>query len=163
MAIPDEAKKLEEAKKLVEAKNLVSTSGNKFHAEVACWMQADGWKITVSPYYMDQTQSKAREIDLVAEQSWSDVTIRLFIECKYIPPPRCSVFWFADKNVKAAKKLVCSRGMFSSLRAHEVVKHHHYLVQSQKQVAKLFATTNTGKQDGMEHDPYYKALNHTRH
>ena len=30
----------------------------------------NGWHVVVSPYYMDQTQSKAREIDLVAEKLW---------------------------------------------------------------------------------------------
>src|SRR5512143_4062633 len=94
---------------------LVAASGNNFHAKVARWMQADGWHVTVSPYYMDQTQNKAREIDLVAEKLWpvmdhwgrqpvGDVAVRLFVECKFIPS--YSVFWFTDKDFEAAEKLV---------------------------------------------------------
>jgi hypothetical protein len=103
MPVPDEVLKL------------VAESGNNFHAKVARWMQADGWHVTVSPYYMDQTQNKAREIDLVAEKLWpvmdtfgrtiDDVAVRLFIECKFIPS--YSVFWFTDKDKESAEKLVC--------------------------------------------------------
>ena len=108
MSVPDEVLKL------------ISESGNNFHAKVARWMQADGWHVSVSPYYMDQTQNKAREIDLVAEKLWpvmdhwgqpmGDVAVRLFVECKFIPS--YSVFWFADKDTEAAEKLVCSNGHF---------------------------------------------------
>ena len=97
MSVPDEVLKL------------ISESGNNFHAKVARWMQADGWHVSVSPYYMDQTQNKAREIDLVAEKLWpvmdhwgqpmGDVAVRLFVECKFIPS--YSVFWFADKDREA--------------------------------------------------------------
>ena len=80
MGVPDEVSKL------------VSNSGNNFHAKVARWLSDHDWHIVVSPYYMDQTQNKAREIDLIAEKLWpienmfgqrtSDghVAVRLFIE-----------------------------------------------------------------------------------
>ena len=58
MSVPDEITKL------------IDNSGNNFHAKVARWLSNDGWHITVSPYYMDQSQSKAREIDLIAEKAW---------------------------------------------------------------------------------------------
>ena len=114
MTIPDEAKKLEEAKKLA------SESGNNFHVKVAReMMQANDWKITVSPYYMDQTQSKAREIDLILERQVTSfnhkVPVRLFIECKYIPPPSCSVFWFAAKTRRLQKGSSAHKGKGYSL------------------------------------------------
>jgi len=140
---------------------LVSESGNNFHAKVARWFQAEGWHVAVSPYYMDQTQNKAREIDLVAEKAWpfrngwdqviGDVAVRLFVECKFIPSH--SVFWFADKDMDAAEKLVCSSGGFRADNTY--TKKHHYLAQS-PQVAKLF-TASVGR--GTDNDPYYKALN----
>lgn len=43
-----------------EVAKLVSESGNNFHAKVARWMQADGWRVSVSPYYMD-TEQGARD------------------------------------------------------------------------------------------------------
>lgn len=150
MAVPDEVLKL------------VAESGNNFHAKVARWMQSDGWHVTVSPYYMDQTQNKAREIDLVAEKLWpvldrggrqpvGDVAVRLFIECKFIPS--YSVFWFTDKDIESAEKLVCSSGRFRA--DNSFTKKHHYLAQSPR-VAKLFATSVAR---GTDNDPYYRALN----
>lgn len=144
-----------------EVLKLVSESGNNFHAKVARWMQADGWHVAVSPYYMDQTQNKAREIDLVAEKLWpvtdhwgrsiGDVAVRLFIECKFIPS--YSVFWFTDKEMGAAENLVCSSGVFRASNTY--TKKHHYLAQSPR-VAKVFAAS-VGR--ATDNDPYYKALN----
>ena len=83
MGVPDEVSKL------------VRNSGNNFHTKVARWLSDNDWHVVVSPYYMDQTQNKAREIDLIAEKLWpvrdmfdrpmDDVAVRLFIECKFIP------------------------------------------------------------------------------
>jgi len=144
-----------------EVIELVSKSGNSFHAKVARWMQGDGWHVAISPYYMDQSQSKAREIDLVAEKAWpirddfnrlvGDVVVRLFVECKFIPA--YSVFWFADKDAKAAERLVCSVPAFSVDNIY--TNKHHYLRDSPR-VAKLYST-NVGK--NLENDPYYRALN----
>jgi hypothetical protein len=145
MPVPDEVLKI------------VSESGNNFHAKVARWMQSDGWHVTVSPYYMDQTQNKAREIDLIAEKLWpvmdswgsqpiGDVAVRLFIECKFIP--FYSVFWFTDKDTESAEKLVCSSGRFRPDNTY--TKMHHYLAQSPR-VAKLFAAHVVR---GTDNDPY---------
>ncbi|MCF8025807.1 MAG: hypothetical protein K9K82_10010 [Desulfobacteraceae bacterium] len=79
MEVPDEVSKL------------VRNSGNNFHAKVARWLLDDNWHVVVSPYYMDQTQNKAREIDLIAEKLWpindlsgwrqiGGVAVRLFVE-----------------------------------------------------------------------------------
>jgi hypothetical protein len=55
-----------------EVLQLVRSSGNNFHAEVARWFHANKWHIVISPYYMDQTQNKAREIGLIAERRWRE-------------------------------------------------------------------------------------------
>jgi hypothetical protein len=150
MEVPDEVSKL------------VRNSGNNFHAKVARWLSDNDWHVVVSPYYMDQNQNKAREIDLIAEKLWpvadnmfgrriDDVAVRLFIECKFIPSH--SVFWFAEKDQDSAQELVCSGGLF---RADNIYTNkHHYLAQSSK-VAKLFATSASKAQ---ENEPFYKALN----
>jgi hypothetical protein len=141
---------------------LINSSGNSFHARVAQWFQAHGWDIAISPYYMDQSQDKAREIDLIAERrfsvskGWSpdrsgNVDIRLYIECKYIPAH--AVFWFSDKDKAAAEDLVCSFGKFT--KDNFYTNKHHYLAQSAR-VAKLFASENS---KGQETEAIYKALN----
>jgi hypothetical protein len=144
-----------------EVLKLVYESGNNFHAKVARWLLVDGWHVEVSPYYMDQAQNKAREIDLVAEKLWpvpdlwgkpiGDVAVRLFVECKFIPT--YSVFWFADKDLEAAQRLVCSTGGFREDNSY--TRRHHYLAASPR-VAKLFATNAARATDN---DPYYRALN----
>jgi hypothetical protein len=144
-----------------EVNELIRGSGNNFHAKVARWFSENGWHVIVSPYYMDQSQNKAREIDLVAEKLWpvkdhfsrhaDDMGVRLFIECKFVPSP--SVFWFAAKDQESALELVCTGGPFRKDNIY--TKKHHYLSQSLK-VAKLF-TTNPGK--APENEPFYKALN----
>lgn len=146
-----------------EVSKLVRDSGNNFHAKVARWLNDHDWHVIVSPYYMDQTQNKSREIDLIAEKLWpiknrfgqrtsdGNVAVRLFIECKYVLSH--SVFWFAEKDQESALNLVRASSPF---RADNVyTKQHHYLAQSSR-VAKLFATSAS---KAMENEPFYKALN----
>jgi hypothetical protein len=140
---------------------LVEKSGNNFHAKVARWLNANEWHTIVSPYYMDQTQGKARELDIVAEKFWpirnrwddpiGDVVVRILVECKFIASE--SVFWFAPKNMTATRVLVHGLGPFKEDNAY--TKKHHYLADSAS-VAKLFTSSN-GK--AQEADPFYKALN----
>ena len=144
-----------------EIAELISNSGNNFHAKVARWFTEHGWHVVISPYYMDQSQSKAREIDLVAEKLWpvggsrgrtkDNIAIRLFIECKFVATD--AVFWFADKDRDSALELVCTNGLFRPRNLY--TDKHHYLSQSQR-VAKLFSSGNTKT---AENEPFYKALN----
>lgn len=140
---------------------LIQTSGNSFHAKVARWLQGNGWHTQISPYYMDQTQDKARELDLVAEKLWpiedqfgqrfGDVVIRLFVECKFVAAE--AVFWFTPKDMQAVRQLVHTTPPFRENNLY--TEKHHYLSTSPK-VAKLFSSAN-GK--GTESEPFYKALN----
>lgn len=145
-----------------EFKELIERSGNTFHAKVARWLTDNEWHVIVSPYYMDQTQIKAREIDLIAERTWpfyskpfnqlrGNIAVRLFIECKYVPSN--AVFWFADKDLKAAEDLVCSSSPFR--KDNMFTNKHHYVSQCPR-VAKLFASSPNKT---AENEPFYKALN----
>lgn len=147
--------------KIEEVEDLIRGSGNNFHAKVARWLVENGWHVVVSPYYMDQTQNKAREIDLIAERMVSIrdvfgnikgyVVAKLFIECKFVATH--SVFWFSEKDMGAAKELVCSTGNFRENNTR--IQKHHYLAQSSR-VAKLFASSTS---KNSESEPFYKALN----
>lgn len=140
---------------------LIAGSGNNFHAKVAQWLQSNNWHTVVSPYYIDQTQTKTRELDLVAEKVWTirnrfgepegDVLVRLFVECKFVAAE--AVFWFAPKNTDAAEALVCSFGPFRQNNSY--TRKHHYLSRCPV-VAKLFAS---GNDRAPENDPFFKALN----
>jgi len=145
-----------------EVHDLIKSSGNNFHAKVARWFTDNDWRIVVSPYYMDQTQNKAREIDLVARKLYDVkdvfgklqglVEVRLFVECKYISTH--SVCWFADKDKDAATNLVCSGGLFQRINSY--TERHHYISQCPR-VAKLFASAKGN--NNSENEPFYKALN----
>lgn len=144
-----------------EITELIAASGNSFHAKVARWFQGQGWLTTVSPYYMDESQNKAREIDLICEKAWpitdvfnnwqGDVIVRLFVECKFVPT--YSVFWFAEKDRDEAERLVCASGLLREKNSY--TNKHHYLANSPK-VAKVFASN---AQRGADAEPFYKALN----
>jgi len=144
-----------------QIQELIDSSGNNFHAKVAQWFVADGWDIQISPYYLDPTQQKAREIDLIAEKSWpyrngfnqhqGYVLVRLYIECKYVPAH--AVFWFADKSKREAEDLVHSFDGFTPNNMY--TSKHHYLAQGDR-VAKLFSS---GQSKQQEADLFYKALN----
>lgn len=141
-------------------KRIIESSGNSFHSRVARWLQENNWHVLISPYYMDQSQSKAREIDLIAEKSvqitdsigrWQGyVVLRLYIECKFITSH--SVFWFTAKDKKAAEQLVCRNGNFR--KNHSDTQDHHY-ISSCETVAKVFSTESKSQ----EQEPFYKALN----
>jgi hypothetical protein len=144
-----------------QVQDLIDGSGNTFHAKVTRWFASDGWSTTISPYYMDQSQQKARELDLIVEKlfpikatfgDWAgEVAVRLFIECKFLPG--YSVFWFTDKDVAAIQKMVCASGRYRPDNTY--TGKHHYLSSSDR-VAKLFASSNAR---GQEAEPFYKALN----
>jgi len=144
-----------------QVQELIDSSGNNFHAKVTRWFASDGWSITISPYYMDQSQQKARELDLIAEKVWpirgtfgdwlGEVAVRLFVECKFLPG--YSVFWFTDKGRSAIEEMLCASGKYR--RNNTYTAKHHYL-SSGDRVAKLFASSNAR---GQESEPFYKALN----
>lgn len=143
-----------------EIKDLVRSSGNSFHSRVARWLSDNGWHVIISPYYLDQSQGKAREIDIVAERSLADsttnsrkrreVVVRLYVECKYANAS--SVFWMANKDLQKAGDILHSAGIFTA----EWLKtqYHHYMENSL--VAKVFASSRNKQ---TESDPFYKALN----
>jgi hypothetical protein len=144
-----------------QVQELIDGSGNTFHAKVARWFASDGWITTISPYYMDQSQQKAREVDLIVEKVWpikgsfgdwmGQVAVRLFVECKFLPS--YSAFWFTEKNRSAVEEMLCATGKYR--RDNSYTQKHHYL-SSNDRVAKLFVSSNAR---GQENEPFYKALN----
>jgi hypothetical protein len=143
-----------------EVTKLIAESGNNFHAKVATWFQRNEWHVVISPYYMDETQGKAREIDLIVEKAWPantmrggtrQVVVRLFVECKFVP--RLSVFWFTKKDPEAARRIVCSMRPFAS--DNYFTDRHHYLSHG-GEVAKVY--TSSGERTA-ENDPLFKAIN----
>lgn len=144
----------------IQVQQLVDSSGNSFHARVARWFRDAGWHVRVSPYYLDRSQEKAREIDLVVEKAVEirnfanrfegDVVVRLFVECKFVAGH--TVFWVAERDQSAAEALVVSSPPFRADNAY--TRKHHYLADAP--VAKLFAAEQSR---GAEFEWMYKALN----
>jgi len=144
-----------------EVNSIINASGNSFHCKATKYFREKGWSTLVSPYYMDNSSNKPREIDLIAEKSWlyddrhtgkyGTINIKLFIECKYIP--QTNVFWFSDKDMLSTKNWLTSNTPFPERNV--ITDKHHYLATNHK-VAKLFASKNM---PNMENEVIYKALN----
>ncbi len=144
-----------------KAKAIVAQSGNTFHCKVLKYLQSKGWTVLISPYYNDNISNKPREIDLIAEKAFEakdtwgkfcgTVNVKLFIECKYISQK--SVFWFHDKDKKAAEDLVTST---TPLRKDNTYTEKHHYIEGSDRIAKLFA--EEGKKSS-DNEVFYKALN----
>lgn len=77
-------------KKLQE---VIKKSGNNLHFDVVDFLESKGWEVDLSSYYYDDTNSKPREIDIVANKCINTLIgtsepkhrffIYLLIECKY--------------------------------------------------------------------------------
>lgn len=144
-----------------EIKEIVKESGNSFHCRATNYLREKGWYTLVSPYYMDGSTNKPRELDLIAEKHrvykdrWKGkvgaVIIRLFIECKYISQP--NVFWFSDKDKMSATSWLISNTPLPKNNIY--TEKHHYLAGSNK-VAKLFASKS---KQNPENEAIYRALN----
>ena len=147
---------------LDDAKTLITESGNNFHCKVIEYFRANDWFVSISPYYLDGSTNRPREIDLVAEKAWSynsvfnksgagNVTVKLFIECKYIP--KVNVLWFDNIDESSTLKWLSTNLPGNK---HKVWLEKHHYVTSGKQVAKLFASQ---KDKQAENEPIYKAIN----
>ncbi|HEY9895432.1 MAG TPA: hypothetical protein V6D34_08485 [Candidatus Sericytochromatia bacterium] len=144
-----------------KVKSIITNSGNSFHCKTLNYLKEKEWSVLISPYYNDNFSDKPREIDLIAEKEFSikdrfsnqvgNISVRLFIECKYIP--QLSVIWFHDKDKNKAEKLVVNT---TPLRANNSYTNQHHYIGSDNKAAKLFASE---KQSNVENDPLYKALN----
>ena len=54
---------------LDEVNSIIQGSGNSFHCKVTNYFKEKGWTTLVSPYYMDSSSNKPREIDLIVEKA----------------------------------------------------------------------------------------------
>jgi hypothetical protein len=145
------------------AEDLAKSSGNNFHSKVVKFFRDSDWAVLVSPYYVDPSTDKAREIDLIAERLFLTedrfgrtngyIRFRLHIECKYIN--QTTVFWFDKQDGKRARKAIEAKTLFKS--DNTFMNHHHYLGHEQK-VAKLFSSE---KNKDTESEPMFRAINQT--
>jgi hypothetical protein len=147
-----------------KVKEIISSSGNNFHCTVFNGLKERDWAVQISPYYNDNVTDKPREIDLIAEKNFQIegrfgsrrgggcVSIRLFIECKYIPQK--NIFWFHEKDKLKAKELIVNITPFED-SDDAYIGRHHYFSQS-NDAAKLFATEKMKK---AENELIYQALN----
>lgn len=141
------------------------STANSFHSRVVAAFRAAGWHTLVSPYYLDASTSRTREIDLVAEKIWSSsgrlrpatsLHMKLFVECKYIPEN--TLFWFDDRDPIAACEWIVRNTPLPRL-PNSYTEKHHYIAADHK-VAKLFAARGTRDSD---REAIYKALNQVLH
>ncbi|PIR66900.1 MAG: hypothetical protein COU51_01430 [Parcubacteria group bacterium CG10_big_fil_rev_8_21_14_0_10_36_14] len=135
--------------------NLIDNSGIITHKKAIDILRAQGWKLSISPYYYDNIANSVREIDIIAEKpfysaspydSSVQINVQLFIECKYIEQE--IVFWFDDKDMdKAVSRMEKNSGLEILHKKHGAdigMDKFHYLTSDK--VAKLFSS-NLNKED----------------
>lgn len=144
------------------ARSIVAASGNNFHSKVVKFLKETEWDVLVSPYFVDPSTDKPREVDLIAEKlyfvsgRWGNETagyirVRLHVECKYIA--QTTVFWFGQADIKKARAWVAAR---TPLRENNVLMNEHHHLKNQTDVAKLFASEKT---KDVEAEQIFKAVN----
>lgn len=143
------------------ANKIARESGNAFHCRVANAFRERGWATMLSPYYIDGSTDKAREIDLLIEKAFpahsqdgrlpKGIRVRLHVECKYIT--QHVVFWFDSRDDRRAYEWIFSNTPFR--RDNTFVNEHHH-IRGVTNVAKLFATDGKRAEDN---DPIFRALN----
>lgn len=148
-----------------KVKEIIKNSGNDFHLKVADFLRSQKWEVKVSPYYNDPATNKPREIDIVAlkkyevrdgfNQDVESLTIRLFVECKYIKD--INVLWFEQKDAESATELAKDNSIMRGLEDCNLQdtstlphKIHHYLQGNE--VMKLGSKTGNI-------DPLYEGMN----
>jgi len=143
-----------------KANEIIIKSGNSFHCRVAKYLRSKGWKIKIAAYFSDNFTGKPREIDLIADKSYliTDnfscpqfyVSVRLYIECKYINGG--TVLWFDKLDGTQSRELLYRTTPLK--KDNTRTNEHHYL--RHKQVAKLFADENP---KGIDGEMFFKAIN----
>lgn len=144
-----------------KVKNLIDNSGIITHKKAIDILRAQGWKLSISPYYYDNIANSVREIDIIAEKPFYSATphgssvqinVQLFIECKYIKQE--IVFWFDNKDIdKAVSKMEKNIGLEILHKRHgtDITKDKLHYLTSDK-VAKLFLSNLNNE------DIVYKAI-----
>lgn len=144
-----------------EIKKIILSSGNSFHSKIVNLLRTEDWSVLVSPYYSDNFTDKPREIDILTEKlfdiqehsTWyGTLTVRLFIECKYITGK--TVFWFDKKDRERAILRIKKDSGLDGPESNTAIERHHYFLDNP--VAKLF-TSETRKSE--ENEPINKAIN----
>lgn len=141
---------------------IIERSGNSFHSRVVNKLRDEGWSVLVSPHYNDNFTDKPREIDIIAEKRFEvrnhfndysgAISVRLFIECKYITGE--TVFWFESKDMARATERVMHDTGMGDPKGYSFTQKHHYLLNYP--VAKLVASD---KKRTEENDAVNKAIN----
>ena len=149
---------------LDKARALVATSGNRFQCKVANYFRARAWAVLLSPYYVDSSSDKTRELDLIVERQFpvpamrpgppKAIAVRLFIECKYIA--NGVVFWIDEMDFWRARDWICTNT--NCFRPDNIyTNQHHYLTRGST-AAKLFETDKK-QRGGEDIDPMFRTVN----
>jgi len=156
-----------------EITKTINKSDSGFLIETANFLEAQGWTVTISPYYLDSFTGKSREIDLLATKT-ADVlygkrigsaTYNLIIECKDIRNNDSinnnAVFWFKD-SAKYEKELsdFVQRHFSDDPKNWYQLKNLHYF--GNPDVAFLFESADSGSKD-RENSSVFKALTQALH
>jgi hypothetical protein len=147
----------------------------EFHYKVYNYFKDKGWKVQLSPYYIDNYTQKPREVDIIAEKFYkieppilisanlkeglSDqqkyigtFNVRLYIECKLKKLEEYILFFEKPIN-KKFEVLLKGRNIFYYEAEIPNVEIHYF----REDVSKLFSTQSN------RHDYLFDAINQSLH
>lgn len=140
---------------LQEIKDSLQKSGHSLHADVVSKLRGLSWRVLVGPHYSDNFTDKPREIDIIAEKDFfvdedyegrlGTITVRLFIECKYITSN--TVLWLDAKDKIKAGGLVENQGLDNPNQQSRSWEHHYF---TDEPVVKLTSFVGSAKSDDKE-------------
>jgi hypothetical protein len=120
-----------------KVQKIIEKSGHDFHSKVSKELIDSGWDVIDNHYYNDPDSGKSREIDIIAQKYYTvpngvfndgqeKITIKLFIECKYINS--LTVFWFRQRDIDKAIELSKDNEILNDKADNYVndgTKHHY--------------------------------------
>jgi galactitol-specific phosphotransferase system IIB component len=107
------------SQKNIELDKIIKPSGNNLNMKVAKKLRELGWEVTISPYYVDDTSEKPREVDIIAtkliQYHTLNFSVSLFIECKHLMHP--VIFWEKPNIFQNNVKNIVNNSLYGSVVA----------------------------------------------
>lgn len=98
-------------------KQMLNTGHTLAYKVKAVFDKQGSWDTTINPQYLDPHSEKMRDIDVIATRHFDHmvegfpygITLKLLIECKYIPEDQYWLLWTDKFDERSAKELINSQ------------------------------------------------------
>lgn len=129
---------------------IIIESSNNIALELLKILEENEWNVEFSPYYIDKSSEKDREIDLLAKKNIrckstnrSSFEIILCIECKYLNKDKNFIIRTFKNDLERKDFVKGTNGIYVNKEFRE--KNHHYSLH--QNIGKLYDTKGANKKD----------------